>query len=169
MAAAAENLPRQPRQRATKPGSHMTPSLEEAVMSEPVSESAPFPGNWEKYRNYVADAPSQFVLSHKLREAMGSQVHNPDQPELSGTVEIDGMYAGGNAKPANKKTDRIDRRLADEQTGKRQVVVVAREVMGRTMPFIVPRESDAVPLIRRHVASGSIVHADESNAWERLH
>jgi hypothetical protein len=24
--------------------------LEEAVMSEPVSEGAPFPGNWEKYR-----------------------------------------------------------------------------------------------------------------------
>ena len=57
-----------------------------------------------------------FVLSHKLREAMGSQVHNPDQPELSGTVEIDGMYAGGNVKPANKKTDRVDRRLAEEQT-----------------------------------------------------
>jgi transposase-like protein len=32
-----------------------------------------------------------FVLAHKLREAMGSEVHNPDQPELSGTVEIDGM------------------------------------------------------------------------------
>jgi transposase-like protein len=44
-----------------------------------------------------------FVLSHKLREAMGSQVHNPDQPELSGTVEIDGMYAGGNV---NRRTRR---------------------------------------------------------------
>jgi hypothetical protein len=29
--------------------------------------------------------------------------------------------------------------------------------------------SDAVLLIRKHVASGAIVHADESNAWERLH
>ena len=123
-----------------------------------------------------------FVLSHKLREAMGSQVHNPDQPELSGTVEIDGMYAGGNVKPANKVTERIDRRTAEAQTGKRQVVVVAREALGRTLPFIVPREalgrtlpfivpreSDAVPLIRQHVASGTIIHADESNAWERLH
>jgi hypothetical protein len=79
------------------------------------------------------------------------------------------MYAGGSVKPANKKTDRIDRRLAQEQTGKRQVVVVAREIMGRTLPFIVPRESDAVSLIRRYVASGTIIHADESNAWERLH
>jgi hypothetical protein len=34
---------------------------------------------------------------------------------------------------------------------------------------VVPRESEAVPLIREHVASGSIIHADESNAWERLH
>src|SRR2546423_434802 len=93
-----------------------------------------------------------FALSHKLREAMGSQVHSQDQSELSGTVEIDGMYAGGNMKPENKKTDRVDRRLAEEQTGRRSVVVVAREVMGRTVPFIVRRESDAVPLIRKHVA-----------------
>ena len=48
-------------------------------------------------------------------------------------------------------------------------MVVAREVMGRTLPFIVSRESEAVPLIREHVASGTIIHADESNAWERLH
>src|SRR5216683_8282549 len=61
------------------------------------------------------------------------------------------------------------RRLAEEQTGKRQVVVVAREVRGRTLPFIVPRESDAVPLMRKNVASGTIIHADESSAWERLH
>jgi ribosomal protein L37AE/L43A len=110
-----------------------------------------------------------FVLAHKLREVMGSEVHNPDQPELSGTIEIDGMYAGGHTKPANRKAERIDRRTADMQTGKRQVVVVAREVMGRTRPFVVARESEAVPLIRQHVASGSIIHADESNAWERLH
>ena len=39
--------------------------------------------------------------------------------------------------------------------------------MGRTLPFIVARESDAVPLIRQHVASGTIVHADKLGAWER--
>src|SRR5439155_12178462 len=110
-----------------------------------------------------------FVLIHKLREAMGSQVHNPDAPELSGEVQVDGAYFGGHVKPKNRKADRADRRLAEEQTGKRQVVVVAREVRGRTLPFIVLRESDAVPLIRAHVASGAIIHADESNAWERLH
>ena len=110
-----------------------------------------------------------FVLAHKLRETMGSQIHNPDEPEMSGTVEVDGAYFGGHVKPENRKADRVDRRLAEGQTGRRQAVVVAREVMGRTLPFIVPRESDAVPLIRQHVASGTIIHADESSAWERLH
>jgi len=120
-------------------------------------------------RDLNINPKSSFVLLHKLREAMGSQVHNPDEPELSGEVQVDGAYFGGHIKPENRKADRKDRRLAEEQTGKRQVVVVAREVRGRTLPFVVPRESEAVPLIRKHVASGSIIHADESNAWERLH
>ena len=105
----------------------------------------------------------------RLSQAMGSQVHNPDEPELSGTVTIDGAYFGGKVKQANRKADRIDRRAAEEQTGKRQVVVVAREIMGRTIPFIVPRESAAVPMIRQNVASGTTVHADESGAWDILH
>jgi transposase-like protein len=120
-------------------------------------------------RDLNINPKSAFVLLHKLREAMGSQVHNPDEPELSGEVQIDGAYFGGHIKPENRKANRKDRRLAEEQTGKRQVVVVAREVRGRTLPFVVARESEGVPLIRKHVASGSIIHADESNAWERLH
>lgn len=110
-----------------------------------------------------------FVLAHKLREAMGSEVHSPDEPELSGTVAIDGAYFGGKVKQDNRKADRTDRRTAEEQTGKRQVVVVVREVLGRTLPFVVARESAAVPLIRQNVASGTMVHADESSAWDVLH
>jgi hypothetical protein len=110
-----------------------------------------------------------FVLAHKLREAIGSQIQNLDAPELVGEVQIDGMYTGGHKKPENRKAERVDRRLAEEQTGKRQVVVVAREYGGRTLPFIVPRESAAVPLIRRHVASGTVVHADEAPGWDTLH
>jgi ribosomal protein L37AE/L43A len=108
-----------------------------------------------------------FVLAHKLREALGAIVQ--DGPELSGEVHVDGMYTGGSQKPKNRKAERIDRRLAEEQTGKRQVVVVAREVMGRTLPFVVPRESAAVALIRRRVASGTIIHADEASGWDILH
>jgi hypothetical protein len=46
---------------------------------------------------------------------------------------------------------------------------VARERGGRTIPFVVPSETDAVPMIRRRIASGTVVHADESAAWDRLH
>jgi hypothetical protein len=112
---------------------------------------------------------SSFVLLHKLREAMGSTIANADIGGEGKTAEIDGAYFGGHNKPENRKQDRKDRRLAEEQTGKRQVVVVVRERGGRTVPFIVPRESDAVPLIRQTIASGTIVHADESAAWDRLH
>jgi len=110
-----------------------------------------------------------FVLAHKLREAIGAVVHDANAPDLSGEVHVDGMYTGGSKKPENRKAERADRRLAEEQTGKRQVVVVVREIGGRTLPFIVPRESAAVPLIRARVASGTLVHADESSAWDILH
>src|SRR3979490_2691759 len=33
-----------------------------------------------------------FVLAHKLREAIVSAVHDPKAGELSGTVEVDGLY-----------------------------------------------------------------------------
>lgn len=61
-----------------------------------------------------------FVMAHKLREAMGAKVQ---AEEISGHVEIDGAYFGGYAKPANRKEDRRDRRLLENRTGKRRVVI----------------------------------------------
>ena len=45
-------------------------------------------------------------------------------------AEVDGGYFGGYIKPANRVEDRIDRRLAENQNGKRKVVVVIRERNG---------------------------------------
>jgi len=108
-----------------------------------------------------------FVLAHKMREAMGSTID--DGTQLAGTVEVDGAYFGGHKKPENKKAERVDRRLAEEQTGKRQVVVIVREREGRALPFIFGKEADAVPTIKQFVAPGSIVHADEAGGWDALH
>jgi ribosomal protein L37AE/L43A len=44
-----------------------------------------------------------FVLAHKLREAIGSQVFNPDYPELEGEVAIDGAYFGGKVRQRTVK------------------------------------------------------------------
>jgi transposase-like protein len=108
-----------------------------------------------------------FVLAHKLREAISATLKIGDK--LSGEVEVDGAYFGGHVKQENEKADRKDRRKVEEQTGKRQVVVILRERKGRALPFITKKESDGVPLVRKHVVSGTTIYADESPQWDTLH
>ncbi len=119
-------------------------------------------------RDLCCQYKTAFVLAHKLRELVGKDQASAtlDGP---GDKEIDGAYFGGGIKPANEVENRVDRRLAEEQTGKRQVVVVARERGGRTLPFIVSKESAAIPMIRQHVPMGATVHADEARGWDSLH
>jgi transposase-like protein len=107
-----------------------------------------------------------FVLAHKLREAIALEIKDAT---LSGTVEIDGAYFGGHIRPANLKENRIDRRLAENQTGKRRVVAVARERQGRTAATVTKSEADGVAFVESAVASGSILHADEASHWDALH
>jgi transposase-like protein len=107
-----------------------------------------------------------FVLAHKLREAMAADAQDRT---VSGTVEIDGAYFGGYQKPANRKEDRIDRRLAQHQTGKRRVVVVMRERNGHALPFVFKGEGQAVATIAHRTAPGTILHADEAAHWDVLH
>ncbi|MDP1700429.1 MAG: IS1595 family transposase [Aestuariivirga sp.] len=107
-----------------------------------------------------------FVLAHKIREAMGSD--RPAMP-LEGDVEVDGMYNGGYVRPANLKENRVDRRLAENQTGKRRVVVAFRQRKGRTLPFVVRSEAEGVELAMQHVSRMATMHADEASHWDRLH
>ncbi len=108
-----------------------------------------------------------FVLSHKLREAVGSQQVAKDK--LTGEVEVDGGYFGGHIKPANHKENRIDRRRAKYQTGKRRVVVVMRERNGRTLPHVYHSEAAAVAHIPNFVDASATVYADEAAHWDALH
>src|SRR3954465_6978603 len=107
-----------------------------------------------------------YVLAHKLREAMGA---DQDKGVAKGHVEVDGCYVGGHIRPANHKENRRDRRLAKNQTGKRRVVVVMRERGGRTYPFVVNAEDEAVATLKKRIAAGSTVHADEAAHWDALH
>jgi transposase-like protein len=108
-----------------------------------------------------------FVLAHKLREAIAAEQSRPR--ELSGEVEVDGAYFAASVRHPNVKAERKDHRLIEEQSGKRQVVVIVRERGGRSVPVVVGKESDAIPFIRERVASGAVVHADESRGWDMLH
>jgi transposase-like protein len=110
-----------------------------------------------------------FVLAHKLREAMASELKGVKVGGDGETVEIDGGHFGGYIKPANHKENRRDRRLAKNQNGKRQVVVVARERGGVTLPSVFKSESAALSWINSHVEPGTKVVADEAPAWNPLH
>ncbi len=110
-----------------------------------------------------------WVLSHKLREAMATEVKGYKLGDEGKVVEVDGAYFGGYVKPANHKENRRDRRLAKNQNGKRQCVVVIRERDGMVMPSAFPTEGSALAYIRNHVAAGTEVHADDANSWNDLH
>jgi transposase-like protein len=107
-----------------------------------------------------------FVMAHKLREAMGNE---GKIKTLSGSVEVDGGYFGGYIKPSNQKEHRRDLRLAANQNGKRECVVVMRERNGQTLPVVCKSEDQAVPAIRSHVAKDATVYADEASMWDQLH
>ena len=109
---------------------------------------------------------TSFVLCHKLREAMAAEIAGAT---LDGTVEVDGAYIGGYVKPANHKHNRVDRRLAQNQNGKRRVVVIARERKGRTITTVTKTEADGVAFVKAVVAASATVHADEASHWDALH
>lgn len=107
-----------------------------------------------------------FVLCHKLRESLGDLDNGAT---VSGEVEVDGGYFGGYVKPANNKENRRDRRLSQNQSGKRRVVVVMRERNGKTLPFVFRSEDASIPTINERVTSGSTIYADDAASWDALH
>jgi transposase-like protein len=110
-----------------------------------------------------------FVLAHKIREAMASEMKGMRLGGEGETVEVDGGYFGGYVKPANFKDNRRDRRLAKNQSGKRQVVVVMRERGGSTLPAVFKSESAALGWIASRVARETRLIADEAPSWNDLH
>ena len=110
-----------------------------------------------------------FVLCHKMREAMAAELRGRQIGGEGQEASIDGAYFGGYVKPANRLENRRDRRLAENQTGKRRVVVVIRQHGGDTLPAVFQSEAAAVGFIRAHVKPGTVVNADEASSWDSLH
>ncbi|WP_292286548.1 IS1595 family transposase [Marivita sp.] len=108
-----------------------------------------------------------FVLAHKLREAMAQEVQTG--VVLDGHVEVDGAYFGGHVRPENAKADRKDRRLKENRSDKRRVVVAMRERPGRTLPFVTLSEGEGVALVNEHVSRMATISADEASHWDLLH
>lgn len=109
-----------------------------------------------------------FVLLHKLREAMATELKGRVVGGEGKTAEADGGYFGGYIKPANYRENRRDRRLAKNQNGKRKVVVIVRERGGNSVPAVFRTEGEAQAFIRQRVAKGTTLNVDEAGSWEGL-
>src|ERR1700721_1041429 len=84
-----------------------------------------------------------FVLLHKLREAMAAELKGRVVGGEGKVAEVDGGYFGGYVKPHNFAENRVDRRLAKNQNGKRKVVVIVRERNGNSVPAVFRPEGQA--------------------------
>lgn len=119
-----------------------------------------------------------FVLAHKIRESL---MEHRDESALKGEIHMDGAYVNGYIRPKNKKADRIDRRLAvNHKPGKRCVFVMRQKAVeadagmsgaAKTLTFVIKGENqaDVGNLASSFVAKGSVICADESNAYDQLH
>jgi transposase-like protein len=120
-------------------------------------------------RELGVSCKTAFVLLHKLREAIAA---GRQQMKLKGIVEMDGMYLGGHLRPANKAEDRVDARLAENQTGKRMAIIAMRErgPDNRTVAAAAPEERGDVAwhLVKNHVVEGAELRADQHKSYDEL-
>jgi transposase-like protein len=112
---------------------------------------------------------SAFVLVHKLREAMAEEMKGRMIGGEGKVAEVDGGYFGGYVKPANHHKDRVDRRLYENKSGKRKVVVIVRERDGNSVPAVFASEGAALNWIKSRIQPGTLVNADEAASWNGLH
>ncbi len=110
-----------------------------------------------------------FVLCHKMREAMAVEMKGRTLGGEDKIAEVDGAYFGGYVKPANRIENRVDRRLAENRSGKRKVVVIIRERDGNSLPAVFRSEAAATDFIRKHLKPGTVVNADEASSWDGLY
>jgi len=106
---------------------------------------------------------SAWFMLHRLREACGN-----DLEVLRGFVEVDETYIGGKAKSMSN-----EKRMAGTMksfAAKKVTVVGMREVGGRTkaQPIKSSNASDICQVVADNVQTGSMLHTDESPAYEAL-
>ena len=107
-----------------------------------------------------------YLLQQKFREGLKACI---DKIDLEGEIEIDGAWFGGYIKPENRKINRVDRRLKENQNGKRLVVVGARERgrHGRAITKVFEQEHQSIPWLRERLDRRGTVYSDEGQ-WDNL-
>jgi transposase-like protein len=118
-----------------------------------------------------------FVLLHKLRASIVDTLEQESQ-KLEGVIEMDGCYVG-KTRVANKKEDRLDLRLAQNQNPNKRCVLVARQradedsnLIGAvaTKTFIVKSENSHTinKIATKNITKNSTIHTDGANGYNDL-
>ncbi len=120
-------------------------------------------------RDLCTSYKTAFVLAHKMREAMATELKGRMIGGEGKVAEVDSGYFGGYVRPANIRENRVDRRLYENQSRKRQAVVIIRERDGNSLPAVFRTEGQALRFVQSRIAKGTVVNADESGNWNALH
>ena len=116
-----------------------------------------------------------FVLIHKLRASLMDN-NSLEDVKLSGVVEMDGCYVG-KTKPANRKIDRVDLRLASNANPNKRCILVARQRAEEdgigataTKTFITKSENSYAinKIATTHITKNTTVHVDGAKGYDDL-
>ena len=118
-----------------------------------------------------------FVLIHKLRASLMDN-NSLEDIKLSGVVEMDGCYIG-KTKPANRKIDRVDLRLAQNSNPNKRCIMVARQRADEdsnfigataTKTFITKSENSYAinKIATTHITKNTTVHVDGAKGYDDL-
>lgn len=106
-----------------------------------------------------------YVFGQKIREAIA---FDQKGMRLSGEIAIDGAYFGGHRESFNTICGRSGKRISRKRFANRQVLVGARDKVGRVLFFKGKKESDALLWAQAKVREGSTILADQAHAWSSL-
>lgn len=119
---------------------------------------------------------TMFVMAHKIRDAL---LQTREEIMMKGIVEVDGCYINKHIRPKNKKADRIDRRKAENRNSRCILAFAERSdgtgrnpVGSKAVYTAIYRNENGVDVLEaceKKVQKGTLIHADESRAYDDLH
>ena len=113
------------------------------------------------------------LFQHKIREAL---FQTRDLSPLDGEVEMDGCYFHYYVRPANKRENRVDRRMSSNLNPNKRAVLVMRQRgkpehgATRSIVNVIKKENerDVLALSKKYIKPGSTIYTDSHTCYTPL-
>lgn len=123
---------------------------------------------YARYMSLMGRKPAPMIADIAAQIATGDvYVATDDRDIFQGFITF--YQEDDHIRPENRKEDRVDRRLAEHQTGTCRVVVAFRQRKGRTLTFVTKNEAEGVQIAKKVVCRMATISADEASHWDALH